>query len=135
MNPKNTRNVRRTVFAGMLETVTLLKRGDDQRQGVVRAIKLFQCRRSMIHKTGETLQGDMLVSHRCVWHIPRQELKRVGVAYLNPLDRIIQTRPLVAVETGWYWQPEATTMIDEKLFNNEIDLHCVRIDPPLPPGD
>lgn len=126
MNKRNTKTTYRTVFAGMVESVTLLKRGDDLQQGTVRAIVLFNCRKSMIHKTGEMIQRDEQTNHRVVWHIPTIELERVGVAYINPTDRIVQRE---GVEKGWTWMPEATTLISLKLLSNEWDLHCLRTDP------
>ena len=123
LNSRNTRTFHRALAGDIDYKVTLLKRGDDQRQGTVRALVLFQCRRSRIGKTGETLQGDMVSSHVVTWHIPVVELNRVGVAYLNALDRIID-------EQGRYWQPEGTTNIDVKLFENHIDVFCLRVDPP-----
>lgn len=123
----NTKFFHRTLFAGQLETVRLLKRKDNQNQGVVTPYLLFQCRRSLITKTAETLQGDMIAGHACTWHIPFSELERVGVHYLNPLDRILQ---LDGMEAGRVWQPEATTIITIKLFGNHFDIDCLRVDPP-----
>src|SRR5438552_1028660 len=104
MNRNNTRTFHRHLYAGMLESVRLLKRDDDQKQGTVRAIILFECRRSRIIKTGEPVQGDMSENHHTVWHIPRVELDRVGVAYLNAADRIVQ---LEGAEKGFTWQLES----------------------------
>lgn len=111
----------RRVFGGNTETITLYKRGDDQQQGTVVTYKLFNCRRSLVTKSGETIQGDMSSQHRTVWHIPRSELDRVGIAYLNPID-------LIREKNGDIWQPESTTVITVKLFDNEIDLSCLRLD-------
>lgn len=124
----NTRRFSRKTYAGITEKVRILKRNDNQQQGTVTTYILFRCRRSQIAKTGETIQGDMVSDHTTVWHIPRTELERVGINYLNPLDRIEQ---LQGREAGWWWQPEATTVIDVKLFGNEIDLACLRVDPPV----
>lgn len=123
----NTRVFHRTTFAGQLEAIRLLKRKDDQKQGVVTSYLLFNCRRSLITKTAETLQGDMVADHACIWHIPYIELERTGIQYLNSLDRIVQTE---GMEAGRVWQPEATTVITVKLFGNEFDLACLRVDPP-----
>jgi hypothetical protein len=84
---------------------------------------LFQCRRSLITKEGEQIQGGVQTDHRTIWHIPRIELDRVGVKYINSLDRILD-------QQGRYWQPEATTQITDKLFENHLDLQCLRVDPP-----
>lgn len=123
----NTRTFHRTTFAGQLEAIRLLKRNDNQKQGTVTPFLLFNCRRSLITKTAETIQGDMVADHACVWHIPYIELERVGIHYLNPLDRIVQTE---GMEAGRVWQPEATTIITVKMFGNELDLACLRVDPP-----
>ncbi len=120
LNKRNTRTVHRTCFAGITETVTLLKRNDDQQQGTVRSIKLFRCRKGQIAKTGESILGDMAASHTATWHIPRSQLDLVGVAYLNSLDRIVDKQ-------GRTWQPESTTGIDVKLFENEVDLACLLV--------
>ena len=125
---KTTRFVTRMLYAGNFEQVHLLKRNDDQQQGTVRKICMFSCRRSMISKTGQPIQGDNTAMHTTVWHIPRRELDRVGVAYLSALDRIVQVE---GAEAGSTWQPESTTPIDVKLFSNEVDLHCLRTDPPV----
>ena len=122
LRKNNTRTYHRKLFAGQLERIVLLKRNDDQQEGVVRAIILYQCRKSMVQKVGEQIQGDMVVGHTTVWHIPVIELKRTGVNWLNSLDRIVDKQ-------GRYWQPEATTRIDIKLFENHVDLSCLRVDP------
>lgn len=127
LNRNNTRTFHRTLYAGQLEMIRLLKRNDNQKQGTVTPYILFDCRRSIILKTGETIQGDMNSNHACTWHIPIIELERVGVHYLNPLDRIVQ---LEGTETGWVWQPEATTLITTKLFGNHFCIDCLRTDPP-----
>lgn len=128
MNRRNTRTVHRTTFAGITETVRLLKRGPGQKQGTVTAYKLFRCRISKEQKSGQTIQGDIqsmsAVNESATWHIPRTELERVGIAYLTALDRIV--RP----SDNSYWQPESGQVIDVKLFRNEIDLPCTRVDPP-----
>jgi len=43
LNKHNCRVFHRTLFAGILETVTLLKRNDDQQENVVQSYVLFQC--------------------------------------------------------------------------------------------
>lgn len=123
MNKKNTRTFHRLLYVGMLETVTLLKRDDNQRQGTVTSYTLHQCRQGQITKTGQTIQGDMISDHRVTWHIPAIEMDRIGVAYLNPLDRIVDGQ-------GRHWQPESTTSITIKLFQNHFCVDCLRVDPP-----
>lgn len=122
MNKRNTRDVARTVYCGMTETVTLLKRGNDQKQGTVTAYRLFRCRKSLVTKTAETIAGEESANHRTIWHIPLNQLELIGIKYLNVLDRIVD-------KSGAYWQPEATTVITTKLLGNEIDLECLRVDP------
>ena len=121
----NTRSFHRRLYAGAgyLETVTLLKRKDDQQEGTVTAYTMHQCRRSRIQKQGEPLQGDMSADHRTVWHIPRTELDRIGIAYLNVLDRIVDKKQR-------YWQPESPDRLDIALFENQLHIQCVRVDPP-----
>jgi hypothetical protein len=85
----------------------------------------------MIFKTGETIQGDMSADHRTTWHIPRIELDRIGIAYLNAADRIRQD---FGNEKGSYWMPDAETRISVKLGSVEIDLDCTRVDPPRSGG-
>ena len=123
LNRLTTRTFHRVLYATELEKITMLKRNDDQQQGTVRSLVLFQCRRSRLFKTGEPYQGDMSSSHRIVWHIPRIELDRAGVNYINALDRIIDYK-------GWWWQPESTTTITVKLFLNHLCIDCLRVDPP-----
>ena len=123
MNKQNQRYFYRRLFAGIAETITLLKRGDNQQQGTVRAIKLFDCWMDPVLKTGETIQGGMDSNHSTTWHIPMSELKRTGINYLAPAD-IIKDRQ------GRYWQPESTTTITVNLMENEWGLDCLRIDPP-----
>ena len=74
-------------------------------------------------KTGETIQGDIASDTRCSWHIPKIEMDRVGVAYFNALDRIVDKH-------NRYWQPESPQTITTKLFEDHICIDCVRIDPP-----
>lgn len=121
LSRKNTGRRTTLLYAGQLEKVRLHKRDDDQRQGTVTTHVLFRCRRSRIQKSGQTLDGDLNVGHKTQWHIPRDELDRVGVAYLNPLDKIEQ---LKGTEAGNVWSPESDTGIDVKLFGNMVVLDC-----------
>ena len=119
----NQRHFHRCLFSAQLETVTILKRDDDQRQGVVRSLIVYEAWRGPISKTKQTLQHDMIADHRTVWHMPKVEMERVGISYFNPLDRIVDSQ-------GRYWHPESTTVIDIRLMEVHIDLACLRIDPP-----
>lgn len=122
INPSTTRTFHRRLFAQQMQTITLIKRGDDQQQGTTRTLTLYECRWGIINKQGQTLQGDMVSQHERPLHIPRTELERVGVEYLNPLDRFVD-------EQGRTWMPESTTPIDVKLFENHVDVQCLRTDP------
>ncbi len=124
----NSRTFHRRLYAGMISTVKLLKRNIDQQQGIVTVYTMFECRRSSIHKTGETLQNDETSDHRCYWLVPRTEMDRLGLTDINALDRIIEN-VVSPVQERW-WQPESTTLIDIKLIENYIHLACVRINPP-----
>jgi hypothetical protein len=133
LNRHNTNVFHRTLYGGILKTIQLLKRGDDQKQGTVVAYTLFECRRSNIQKKGETIQAGMSDEHRTTWQIPRTELDRNGIAYLNPLDRIVERSD---ADSGpnynlyRYWQPESSQTIDIDQFENYVFLECIRIDPP-----
>ncbi|SRR5260370_1143965 len=123
LNKRTTRAFHRRLYASEMETITLLKRNDDQLAGTVVAYVLFDCRRGQITKMGEPIQGEMSVDHRATWHIPRIELDRVGVNYINALDRIVDNQ-------GRYWQPEADQLVLVKLFENRLTIDMVRVDPP-----
>lgn len=129
INKWNQRVFHRRLYGGQLKTVTFLKRGIDQRQGQVTKFIMYQCRRSSMHKTKEPIQNDMTADHRTVWHIPRSEMDRLGISDINATDRIIEVSNNSPLQTRW-WQPESTTTIDIKLFENCIDVACLRVDPP-----
>lgn len=109
---------------GMLQKIRLLKRGPDQQQGTVTAYILYGCRRSVITRKGQTLDGKLSSQSRTTWHIPQQELDRVGIDYLTALDRIQD----IEYGTGT-WQPEATDQVSEKLLRTHIDIHCIGLTP------
>lgn len=130
----NTRTQHRRLWAGKAKRITLLKRDDDQRQGTVRAITLFDCLPASngFTKTGEAIQGDMSSDVRRTWRIPAAELERNGVEYINALDRIVE-----ATDDGGgtlanprYWQPEGTTSITVTMLENIVTIDCLRVDPP-----
>ncbi len=114
-----------------METVTLLKRNDDQQEGTVTAYVLFNCRRSPIEKDKEPLLQDMNAGSRTVWHIPYVELSRVGVGYLNALDRIVDT----ASGSPRYWMMEVGSEIRHKLFLNWYTVTMVMVNPPPTEAD
>jgi hypothetical protein len=105
----------------MLGKVKLLKRGPDQQQGTVVAHILFNCRRSAITRKGQTLDGKLSSANSVIWHIPQEELDRVGVHYLTALDRIVD----LDGGTGT-WQPEAKDKVVEKLLRTHNDVHCIQ---------
>ena len=120
----NQRTFHRTLYGpGILETVTLLKRGNDQKQGTVTSYTLYDCRWSMIHKTGNTIQVNMLVWDKRTLHIPIIEMERIGVTFFNPLDRFVDAE-------GRYWQPEATTELTVKLLQQHWCVDCLPVNPP-----
>lgn len=122
LNARNCRTFHRTLYAGILIPVTVLKRGNNQKQGTVTAYQMYQVRQSMQTKTGETIQEDSLSNHRCSFHFPIIEMERVGIQYFNPADIIIDKKKR-------YWNPESTTLITVKLFEDHVCLDCLRIDP------
>jgi len=138
LNSHNSKTFHRCLYAGILKNCTLLKRGDDQREGTVTAYVLFQCRRTAISQRGQPIQGSMAVGHRTDWILPRCEIERIGIpVYFNNLDRIVEDHSDFNValppESWRYWQPESTTDFDYLLFQNYITLTCLRIDPPKLP--
>ena len=123
LRKNNTRTFHRTLYAGELETITLLKRNDDMHAGTITSYIIYQCRRGQATRSGEPIQGEMLSDYRLTWHIPAFELERVGIDHLNPLDVIIDYK-------NRYYQPESTTTIHLKLWENHMCVDCLRIDPP-----
>ena len=119
LNRTNVRTFHRHLFAGQLEKVVVKKRDDNQQQGTVTSHILYSCRWSLITRTGETLAGDMLSDHQRTLHVPRMEMKRIGVDHFNPADRFIDIQ-------GRVWQPESTTTMTGKLWEQHIDVDCVR---------
>ena len=127
LRKENTRTFQRCLYGTILEKVTLLKREDDQRQGVVKAIVLFEVRWGAIRKVGNTLQGDMVSDHHRMIHIPTIVLKKAGVHYLNALDRFVD-------KEGRTWQPEGDSPQDIRLLENHVCFDCKRADPPPTSG-
>ena len=118
----NTRVFHRTLFGGQLQTVTLLKRGDDLQEGTVRTVKLFECLMFPFTKAGEQIMNDISVGISAHWLLPGSELKRVGVLWLNSLDRIVD-------RFNRWWQPEADVLISIMLFENYYSFTAKRVDP------
>lgn len=127
MRKNNTRGFNRRLYAGELQTITLLKRDNDQKEGTVTAYVLYDCRCEKIHKRGQPIQGDMSIDHQTIWHIPSEQLRRVGVNYINVLDRFVDKHHR-------FWQPESGQLIVTRLFENQCFISCCRVDPPSPPA-
>jgi hypothetical protein len=124
LNKANCRRFHRFLYCGQLISIVLNKRGDDQNQGQTTSFVLNYVRRSQMVKSGQTLQKEMSSNHRCSFHIPREELDRVGVAYLNALDQYVD-------DLGT-WQAESNEPITVKLFSDHVCVECVRRDPLTP---
>ncbi|RJQ24626.1 hypothetical protein C4577_07605 [Candidatus Parcubacteria bacterium] len=107
---------------GMLKTVRLLKRNDDQQSGVVTSYTLVQVRRNYIYKTDEPISHDMSASYRTTFHIPRTSMDAIGVKYINALDQIEELSDEGQVLR--MWQVEATNTMTGKLFENHL---CVEV--------
>lgn len=129
LRKNNSRTFHRRLYGGILQKITLLKRLDDQKEGTVKAYTLYQCRRKKIAKHGEAIQGEMSSDMRTTWVIPRTELQRVGIQYINALDRIVDYDSPQNLPR--FWQPESGENILVQLFENVINLDCQRVDPPV----
>lgn len=126
LRPETAQYRHRGLYAGQDQSLILYKRHDDQQEGwQFGGMTLYNCRRSMIHKAGEPLQGEMMSYHRTTWHIPKIELTRVGMAYINPTDYIFDP-----IEQKW-WQAESPQTITEKQWGTWVVVDSVRIDPPF----
>lgn len=126
LRKSNTRSFHKKLYAGELETITLLKRDNNFRAMVITKYTLFNCRMGQITKSGEQLDNDQTSNMRRTLHIPREELDRVGVQYLKALDTFIDSQ-------NRFWQAQSDTTITGKLWENHYDVECVRIDPPKNP--
>lgn len=125
MNRQNQRFFHRHLYGGnglngWLDTITLVKRANDQNQGQQRTLTLFDCREKKIEHQGEPLRGTAAAGDRTVWQIPRIELDRVGVTEINTLDWFIGP-------DAQKWQPEADTLIHIQLGKNFINVYCKRM--------
>lgn len=112
----------RKLYAGQLERITLLKRGDDQQEGTVVAYTLYQCRRGNITKSGEAIYLDVPAFDYIQWLIPCVELRRIGVNYLNVLDRIVD-------QFGAFYQAESPETMTLAIFDNYYVVPSRRVDP------
>jgi len=122
LNPNNVRSFHRTLYSGILETVTLLQRDDGMNASQIRTVKLFNVRWSRARKRGQQLDGDVSSDHRRELHIPQSEMDRVGVKHINPLYRFID-------KDGRYWMPESDDTITQQLMMQHWCVPCQRTDP------
>ena len=120
INKNNSKTFQRHLYGAILETITLLKRRDDQNEGTVTSYKLFECRHSKIHKNSQAILGDMSAGDRVMWHIPQIQLDRFGITHINVLDRIVD-------KSGRTWEPEASTEIRYQLLENHVCISCKRL--------
>ncbi len=127
LRKSTTRGFYKFLYAGELETAKILKRENDLREGVVRTCVVFSCRRRPVLKSGQPIQGEMSSNERAEWMIPAVELARVGINYINVLDRIVDKQ-------NRFWQPESGDSIRNRLFENYVSISCQRVDPPSPPA-
>ena len=121
LSKANTKTFHRKLYAGWLMDITLLKRGNDQNQGMVTAHILFQCRRKKIFHSGEAIEESMAAQDVTIFQIPNIELQRVGVNEINALDRIVD-------EDNFTWQPEGDTTIVYQLGGNFLNIDCRRVE-------
>ena len=117
LGPHNTKTFHRTLYSGILQTVTVLKRNPDQQQGTIRAVRLFECRWSKTFQAGEPVAGIVASEDHRVLHIPRIELDRAGIEYFQADDRFVD-------QEGLTWQLESTNTVTTKLFLNHM---CVAV--------
>jgi hypothetical protein len=122
LNKRNTKVFHRVLYGGIMEKVRLLKRNPNMNASVVTNYVLYQCWWTRISKSGQQHDNETMSDHRRTLHIPRCELDRVGVHYINPLDVFVD-------EQGRYWQNEGDEAIDAKLWENHLDIPCRKTDP------
>ncbi len=122
LNAQDFRSFHKRLYAGVgcLQTVTLLKRGDDQQQGTVTAYKIFNARWTRIWKGGQSLAGSMSSNNTRQVHIPQSEFSRIGVSNINVLDRFVDT-------DGRTWQPESPEVIVSQLIEEHWCIPCKRL--------
>lgn len=120
INKENTRFFHRTLYGTILQTITLLKRNDDQQEGTVTPYTIYEVRPGKLNKTGQAIDLDMSAGDRQWWHIPMAELERVGITHINVLDRIVD-------KFGRVWEPEASTEVRYQLIENHCCISCRRL--------
>jgi hypothetical protein len=126
LNERNSRNFHRMLRAGTnIQAIVLYKRGDNQAQGTVTTHKLFGCwREESVSRIGETVINQAIqVEVRATWNVPKAELDRVGIIFLNVTDKIYDPKG-----KGW-WTPYSSDRITELLMGNYVSLSCHRTEP------
>ena len=130
LNARNTRQRHRCIWGGRQETVTLLARGNNVWEPggvndavVVRSVTLFRCLWGPIDKSGSILDNERAAYMDRRLTIPRSEMDRVGVPYINAAFFFVD-------KFGRFWTATASPPIHAALFENYISMTCHRIDPP-----
>ena len=121
LGPYTTRTFHLNLYAGMLRTIVINKRGTEQNQGTGTNLTLFNCRRKKIYYGGQNIRGQMTSNDYTIWQIPRIELDRVGIINLNIIDTITDQA------SGEVWQPESGDVLIRQLFDNFLNCPCKRI--------
>ena len=122
LNARNTKDFYQVMIADQIESVILYKRGNDQLEGNVIEYKLFRCWWGPdTQKSGQPIEEDMATNHTIKLTIPLDQLKRVGINYLNVLDRFKDKK-------GRVWQPETRQSLNSELFENYITLDLIRVE-------
>lgn len=112
----------RKLYAGQMERIILLKRGDDQQEGTVTPYTIYTARRGNITKSGEAINLDVPAFEYVQWLIPCIELRRIGVNYLNVLDTIVD-------QFNMWWNPESPETMTLAVFDNYYLIPARRVDP------
>lgn len=126
LNARNSKNFHRCLRAGTnLQSIKYYKRGENQQQGTVTVYTLYACwREETVSRAGETLINSVVqVEIRGTWMIPKAELDRVGINFVNVTDKIHDTK-----EDKW-WTPYSNDRITEMLMGNYAALDCHRTEP------
>lgn len=75
----------------------------------------------MLHKQGEPILGEMDSNFYTRIHIPKIQLDRINVKYINVLDKFYD--PLF----NRTYQPESGQLITAKLWNNHVCVDCLMV--------
>lgn len=105
---------------GVLEAVTLRRRGDNQNAGQTTDYLIFNVRAGRIYQTGQEIDGTLSSDNTRTIHVPKSELDRVGAGPIRALDQFIDPQ-------GRTWQPESPQVILSKLTEEHYDVPCRRV--------